>query len=234
MSTLVERRLGPSHDVTGGCVSPWQQRHGQAVRLQFSFTVLQALLLTRHCWPWYESTRTEFVCFLFLKSLLLPFSFSSDFSVFLRFFCIVLHFYHLRPHCPHADLISHSMSKFQLEFVFENAVHQLFPNIAQVSLLDIGSRLGAVLFAVRPDHSPPLLWGHILCRGRVCPQFRSLSELKCRPNTTTCARTLLQPLICNRASRSLFPFLFLSSLIFLFFSLSPLFSILFLISRFSI
>ena len=43
--------------------------------------------------------------------------------------------------------ISHSMSLLQLRFLFESALPSLLSNVNNKCLVDVGSRLGAVLYA---------------------------------------------------------------------------------------
>lgn len=51
--------------------------------------------------------------------------------------------------CDHPlDFISHSLSREQLKFVFS----ELLPNLNGKTVLDVGSRLGPVLYGVNDIH----------------------------------------------------------------------------------
>ena len=62
--------------------------------------------------------------------------------------------------------ISHSMSLLQLRFLFEPALPSLLSNLNNKCLVDVGSRLGAVLYAasiiflviVSPEIMSQLVW----------------------------------------------------------------------------
>lgn len=68
---------------------------------------------------------------------------------------------------PPADFISHSFSVSELQFLFQNVL----PDLSGRVLVDVGSRLGAVLYGVRGHHkhthtrflSPVFM--HVFCRS---------------------------------------------------------------------